>query len=116
MEPHAWARRDWRSRRCGARRECPARCFRDPGGLRPGGAPSRPAAHRLCPSERHDAAQVALAWLISHDDVIAIPRTGSRHRLQENARALDVRLTPDQLAELNVVFPPPSHPIPLEML
>jgi diketogulonate reductase-like aldo/keto reductase len=33
-------------------------------------------------------AQVALAWLISHDDVIAIPRTGSRHRLQENARAM----------------------------
>src|SRR6185369_14200241 len=33
-------------------------------------------------------AQVAIAWLLAHDSVIAIPKTGSRERLEENAGAL----------------------------
>ena len=62
------------------------------------------------------AAQVALAWLFSSNDVIAIPKTSSPSRLQENLRALDHELTPDELAELNRLFPPPSRRQPLEMI
>jgi diketogulonate reductase-like aldo/keto reductase len=61
-------------------------------------------------------AQVALAWLLAKDDVIVIPKTGRRERLKENAGALDVRLTAEQLAELDRLFPPPKGPRPLEML
>jgi diketogulonate reductase-like aldo/keto reductase len=61
-------------------------------------------------------AQVALAWLFSSNDVIAIPKTSSPSRLQENLRALDHELTPDELAELNRLFPPPSRRQPLEMI
>ena len=61
-------------------------------------------------------AQVALAWLLAHDDVIVIPKTGRRSRLEENAGALEVRLTPAQLAELDGLFPPPDRAHPLEML
>ena len=32
-------------------------------------------------------AQVALAWLLAKDDVIAIPKTGKRERVRENAGA-----------------------------
>jgi len=61
-------------------------------------------------------AQAALAWLLAHDDVIAIPKTGRRDRLKENLGALEHKLTAAQLAELDGLFPPPARPRPLEML
>ena len=69
-------------------------------------------------AQRHGMlpAQAALAWLLANDDVIVIPKCGSRARLQENAGALDHVLTAAQLAELDSVFPPPAGPRALEML
>lgn len=61
-------------------------------------------------------AQLALAWLLRHDDVIVIPKTGRRERLRENLGALDRVLTGDQIRELDRLFPPPAGPQPLEML
>jgi diketogulonate reductase-like aldo/keto reductase len=61
-------------------------------------------------------AQVALAWLLAKDNVVVIPKTGKRSRLQENLRALDQKLTSDQLVELDRLFPPPSRRQPLEMI
>ena len=61
-------------------------------------------------------AQAGLAWLLAHDDVIVIPKTGRRDRLKENIGALDHRLTQTQLAELDQLFPPPTGPRRLEML
>ena len=61
-------------------------------------------------------AQVALAWLLKDDDIIVIPKSGRRERLQENFGALKFRLTAEQLAELDRIFPPPSARQPLEML
>ena len=59
--------------------------------------------------------QVALAWLLARDGVIAIPKTSHRARLRENLGALEVRLAPEQLAALDVVFPPPAKKVPLQM-
>jgi aldehyde reductase len=61
-------------------------------------------------------AQAALAWLLAKDEVIAIPKTGHRQRLIEDVEATRIRLTPRQLAELDLLFPPPDGPRPLEML
>jgi diketogulonate reductase-like aldo/keto reductase len=61
-------------------------------------------------------AQAALAWLLSKDGMIAIPKTGNRGRLRENADALTIRLTESQIAELDHLFPAPQGAIPLEML
>ena len=61
-------------------------------------------------------AQVALAWLLAQDGVIAIPKTGSRERLQENAAALARPLSAAHLQELDRLFPPPDGPTPLAML
>lgn len=61
-------------------------------------------------------AKAALAWLLASDDVIVIPKTSHRERLRENLAALEIRLTPSQLAELDQLFPPPKGPRPLEML
>ncbi len=62
------------------------------------------------------AAQVALAWLLRADDIMVIPKTSHPARVRENAAALEHPLTPEQLAELDRLFPPPAGPRPLEML
>lgn len=69
-------------------------------------------------AQRHGmtASQAALAWLLSKDDVIVIPKTSRRERLLENLGALDIQLAPAQLAELDRLFPPPTGPTPLAML
>jgi len=51
-------------------------------------------------------AQLALAWLLSRGkDIVPIPGTKQRARLEENARALDVRLTPEELQRIDAVAP-----------
>jgi diketogulonate reductase-like aldo/keto reductase len=60
--------------------------------------------------------QAALAWLFASNDIAVIPKTSNHSRLQENLRALDHELTPDQLLELDRLFPPPSKRRPLEMI
>lgn len=61
-------------------------------------------------------AQVALAWLLRHDDVIVIPKSSSPVRVAENIGALDFTLSPEHLAALDAIFPPPTKATPLEML
>ena len=61
-------------------------------------------------------AQVALAWLLRHDDVIAIPKAATSAHVRENRAALDLRLGERDLADLDRAFPPPKAPRPLEIL
>jgi len=61
-------------------------------------------------------AQVALAWVLRHADVNAIPEAGTRVHVAENRAALELRLDDADLAELDQAFPPPSGPSPLELL
>jgi diketogulonate reductase-like aldo/keto reductase len=67
---------------------------------------------------RHKAtpAQVALAWLIQQDGVIAIPKAASEKHVRENRAAIDVVLDADDLAALDKAFPPPKRKRSLEML
>jgi aryl-alcohol dehydrogenase-like predicted oxidoreductase len=52
-------------------------------------------------------AQLALAWLLAQGEhVIPIPGTRRQERLVENLGALDVTLTPADLAEIATAFPP----------
>ena len=54
-------------------------------------------------------AQVALAWLLSRgDDVVPIPGTAKRHRVEENTAAADLRLSSEQLDLLDRTFFPGS--------
>jgi aryl-alcohol dehydrogenase-like predicted oxidoreductase len=52
-------------------------------------------------------AQLALAWVLAQDDeVLAIPGTRKRSRLDENLGALEVQLSAVELAAIDAVFPP----------
>lgn len=67
-------------------------------------------------AERHDAtpAQVALAWVIREDDVIAIPKAADSKHVRENRGAADIKLTKRDLEELDESFPPAEGKKPLE--
>jgi len=67
---------------------------------------------------RHSAtpAQVALAWVLQQDGVIAIPKAGTARHVRENRGALEVHLTEEDMVALDRAFPPPKEPRPLEML
>lgn len=67
-------------------------------------------------SQGMTAAQMALSWLLTRDDVMVIPKTSRRETLRENLGALSHPLNTEQLAELDRMFPPPRGPQPLEML
>ena len=69
-------------------------------------------------ARRHGAtsAQIALAWVLRQDNIVAIPKAASCAHVRENRAALDLSLTQQDIAELDRAFPPPSGPAPLEML
>lgn len=69
-------------------------------------------------AQRHEAttAQIALAWLLQRTGVIAIPKSSNEVHVRENARAFDIRLTNDDIAQLDAEFPPPKRKVPLAML
>jgi aryl-alcohol dehydrogenase-like predicted oxidoreductase len=51
-------------------------------------------------------AQITLAWLLAQgEDVVAIPGTRYPARFDENLGALDVALTPDEVAGLSTAIP-----------
>jgi diketogulonate reductase-like aldo/keto reductase len=62
------------------------------------------------------AAQIALAWVLRQDGVIAIPKAGTLNHVRENAAAVDITLTPEDLADLDTAFHPPKKKVPLELL
>jgi aryl-alcohol dehydrogenase-like predicted oxidoreductase len=56
-------------------------------------------------AEAHGAtpAQVALAWVISHPNTVAIPGARTIEQLEENAAAADLELSEEELVQLTVV-------------
>lgn len=69
-------------------------------------------------ADRHGAtpAQVALAWVMRRDGIVAIPKASNGVHVRENYAALDLSLTAEDLAALDTAFPPPARARPLEML
>ncbi|WP_426176803.1 aldo/keto reductase [Massilia sp. TWR1-2-2] len=61
-------------------------------------------------------AQIALAWAVRHDGVIAVPKAGTVDHVRQNLMALDIALSAGDLAALDRAFPPPTSKRPLEMI
>jgi len=69
-------------------------------------------------AKRHEATpvQIALAWSMRQDGLVAIPRTGSSEHVRENHGALGVKLSPQDLEEIDKAFPPPKRARALEII
>jgi aryl-alcohol dehydrogenase-like predicted oxidoreductase len=82
-----------------------------PGGVRAGNLlfsaenlrraePVLSALRELARAHQATPAQVALAWVVSHPGVVAIPGAKSVAQVEANAAAADLPLAPDELAHL----------------
>ncbi|WP_117192563.1 aldo/keto reductase [Rhizobium terrae] len=71
---------------------------------------------RIAKAYQATPAQVALAFLLERDGVIAIPKSAHPDRVGENAEAADLELSDEDWAALDAAFPPPDRKRPLEML
>lgn len=69
-------------------------------------------------AQRHGVAplQIALAWVLRQDNVLAIPKAVEHAHIDQNIAAADIVLSPKDLAALDLAFPPPAGPSHLEML
>jgi diketogulonate reductase-like aldo/keto reductase len=81
-----------------------------------GGLLRKAALKRLAGEAGCTPAQLAIAWLLAQPGVVTIPKSASRERVKENFGAIDVKLSPQILAELDRAFPPPEGKQALEML
>jgi diketogulonate reductase-like aldo/keto reductase len=71
---------------------------------------------KLAADLRCTPAQLALAWVLAQPGVVTIPKSMTRERVKENLGAVDIKLSPDVLAELDRAFPPPKRKQSLGML
>lgn len=60
--------------------------------------------------------QIALAWVLHQDGVVAIPKASKPDHVRQNRDAHDIKLAPADLEELNRAFRPPVAKRPLEMI
>ncbi|MGH7043460.1 MAG: aldo/keto reductase [Acetobacteraceae bacterium] len=61
-------------------------------------------------------AQVAIAWSLRDGTTISIPKASTLEHARQNAAAAEVRLTAEDLAEIDAAHPPPRTREPLGML
>jgi len=88
-----------------------AYCPLDPGGRLLGSKAIRQVA------ARHDATagQVALAWLLAQDGVVAIPKATQEAHVRANRAAVELKLTKTDLDAIDAAFPPPRGKQPLSI-
>ncbi len=60
-------------------------------------------------------AQIALAWVLQKENVVAIPKASSTTHVIDNIKSLNITLSAEDLIILDKTFPVPKHKIPLEM-
>lgn len=71
------------------------------------------AYEAFCEEEHLDPADVALAWVLANP-VVTAPIVGPRmlEQLEKSIKALDLKLTPEQLKRLDEIFPGPGGEAP----
>ncbi|MBT7612114.1 MAG: aldo/keto reductase, partial [Rhodospirillaceae bacterium] len=84
--------------------------------LEQGWSMAGPALDRVAQRHGATAMQIALAWVMRCDDVIAIPKASSPDHIKANRAVADFTLTAEDFAELDRAFPPPVSKQPFDIL
>lgn len=81
-----------------------------------GGIEDNPTLKRI--AKRHNATvfQIALAWVLRENYLMTIPKASNIKHVEENFKALDIKLSAEDLQEIDAAFKPPTKKIPLETL
>lgn len=77
---------------------------------------NHPVVNAVAKAYNVTAAQVLLAWVISHRGVMAIPKASSISHVEENAGALDISLSAEALRQLDAAFPAPEQKTALDVV
>jgi len=75
-----------------------------------------PELIRIAKAYQATPAQVALAFLLEREGIVAIPKTSNLRRVRENRDAVDLDITDEDWAAIDAAFPSPEEKVPLEML
>lgn len=60
--------------------------------------------------------QVLLAFVLHHENVIAIPRSGKAEHVLENCQAAEIKLTEEEYRLLDRAFLAPDHKVWLDIV
>jgi diketogulonate reductase-like aldo/keto reductase len=77
---------------------------------------AHPALQRIARESGTSAASLALAWMLAHAGVIAIPKASDPVHVRAIRASADLRLTGDVLGALDAAFPPPRASAPIGIL
>lgn len=75
-----------------------------------------PALDGIARNHRASVFQILLAFVLQKEHTVAIPRSGKSAHVQENADAMDIRLSAQELSELDQAFPAPGHKTYLDIV
>jgi len=74
------------------------------------------ALKKIAQSHEATPAQIALAWVLRQPDMIVIPKASTEAHVRDNAASLKIKLTKEDLTELDREFPPPKSKKSLPVL
>lgn len=80
------------------------------------GLMNHPVVSDIARHHQASAAQILLAWVISHKGVMAIPKAATLEHVTENAGALRIALSAEELLKLDNAFPAPDHKMALDVV
>lgn len=80
------------------------------------GLMNHPVVNDIARSHQASAAQILLAWVVSHKGVMAIPKAATITHVMENAGALAIALSAQELLKLDNAFPAPDHKTALDVV
>lgn len=69
-------------------------------------------------ASEHEATpyQIMLAWILRNHNVLPLPKAGKVSHVQDNIKALQIKLTLDDCKQLDQVYPAPTQPEPLDKI
>ncbi len=77
---------------------------------------NHPVVNEIAQAHNATAAQILLTWVIAHPGVMAIPKAGSTEHVKQNAAALEIALSANELALLDNARPAPKGKTALDMV
>jgi diketogulonate reductase-like aldo/keto reductase len=77
---------------------------------------NNPTLMKIADSHGATPAQIALAWVLRQPRLVAIPKASNEKHVRDNARSTKIKLTKEDLADLDREFRPPKSKQALPML
>ena len=77
---------------------------------------SNRALAKIAEAHKATAAQIALAFVLSRPQMMAIPKASREAHVRDNSAAADIVLTREDFRALDAAFPPPKRKSSLEMI